>query len=49
MTIEEALEFFEDIPAIYDRLKTLVRWGSVTSSSAKAPRRFRVAKHSASR
>ncbi len=23
MTIEEALEFFEDIPAIYDRLKTL--------------------------
>jgi len=23
MTVEEALEFFEDIPAIYDRLKTL--------------------------
>ena len=23
MTVEEALKFFEDIPAIYDRLKTL--------------------------
>ncbi len=27
MTIEEALEFFNDIPAIYDRLKTLVDVG----------------------
>jgi excinuclease ABC subunit A len=28
MTIEEALAFFEDIPAIYDSLKTLERCGS---------------------
>jgi len=27
MTIEEAVEFFQDIPAIYDRLKTLVDVG----------------------
>ena len=27
MTVEEALGFFEDIPAIYDRLKTLVEVG----------------------
>ena len=27
MTVEEALKFFEDIPAIYDRLKTMERVG----------------------
>ncbi|MCX6715897.1 MAG: excinuclease ABC subunit UvrA [Candidatus Taylorbacteria bacterium] len=27
MTVEEGLEFFEDIPAIYDRLKTLLEVG----------------------
>jgi excinuclease ABC subunit A len=51
MTIEEALEFFEDIPAIYDRLKTMGEVGldylklgqSATTLSGGEAQRIKIA------
>jgi excinuclease ABC subunit A len=46
MTVEEANKFFEDIPAISDRLQTLIDVGLAISSSARARRRSPAGKRS---
>ena len=48
MTVNMAVEFFENIPNIYQKLRAIRRWASATSRSGSPARRCRAARASAS-